>query len=219
MIEFGCGEDIHSIDQKITLKVDTGADVNAINKTTFQRLFPNKKLNPSTVILENFDSTCIKPMGGFKCFLRWKGKKYRVDIEVMDLDTTPNVLSRESTFVMGILKPCFVLKKEGKQIPMQILKVNNPTPTKQVEGHSSKNSTTSRSARSMPPYNLNGKVDLSRPLTEGYIKSEYSDIFEGLGWFPGEPYRLKLKLDSTPAKQWPRKIPAHLEEAFHEEIN
>ena len=75
MIEFGCGEDMHSIDQKITLKVDTGADVNAINKTTFQRLFPNKKLNPSTVILENFDSTCIKPMGRFKCFLRWKGKK------------------------------------------------------------------------------------------------------------------------------------------------
>ena len=52
MIEFGCGEDIHSIDQKITLKVDTGADVNAINRRTFQRLFPKKKLNPSTVILE-----------------------------------------------------------------------------------------------------------------------------------------------------------------------
>ena len=71
----------------------------------------------------------------------------------------------------------------------------------------------------MPPYNLNGKVDLSRPLTEGYIKSEYSDIFEGLGRFPGEPYRLKLKPDSTPAKHRPRKVPVHLEEAFHEEIN
>ena len=144
-----------------------------------------------------------------------------MDIEVVDSDTTPNVLSRESTFVMGILKPCFVLKKEGKQIPVQIPipKVNNPTPIKQVEGHSSKNSTTPRSARSKPPYNLNGKVDLSRPLTEVYIKSKYFDIFEGLGWFPGEPYSLKLKPDSTPAKHRPRKVPVHLEEAFHEEIN
>ena len=39
------------------MKIDTGADVNAINKTTFKKLSPNTKLQPSTVILENFDST------------------------------------------------------------------------------------------------------------------------------------------------------------------
>ena len=34
----------------------------------------------------------------------------------MDSNTTPNVLSRESTFCMGILKPCFMLKKStGKE--------------------------------------------------------------------------------------------------------
>ena len=35
MIEFGCGEHIHSINQKITLKVDTGVDINVINGKTF----------------------------------------------------------------------------------------------------------------------------------------------------------------------------------------
>ena len=111
IIQFGCGTDLDSMDQKIAMRIDTGGDVNTINRTTFKKLFPNTKLQPSTVILKNFDSSYIQPMGKFKVFLHWKSKRYRVDIEVMDSTTTPNVLSRESTFCMGILKPCFVLKK------------------------------------------------------------------------------------------------------------
>ena len=59
IIEFGCGTDLDNMDQKIALKIDTGADVNAINKTTFRKLFPNTTLQPSQVILENFDSSFI----------------------------------------------------------------------------------------------------------------------------------------------------------------
>ena len=35
---------------------------------------------------------------------------------------------------------------------------------------------------------------------------------------PGEPYKLRLKPDSTPAKHRPRKVPLHLQDAFHEEV-
>ena len=111
LVQFGIGKDFHSIDKKVTLKLDTGADVNAFNRTTFRKLFPDMALQPSTVMLENFDKTMVKPMGTFKCFLHWKGKVYRIQVEVMDSEDTPNVLSRETTFLMGILKPCFVVKK------------------------------------------------------------------------------------------------------------
>ena len=104
LVQFGIGKDFHSIDQKVTLKLDTGADVNAFNKKTFYELFPDVQLQPSTVILENFDELMMKPMETFKCFLRWKGKVYRIQAEVMDSDDTPNVLSQETTFLMGILK-------------------------------------------------------------------------------------------------------------------
>ena len=97
--------------KKVTLKLDTGADVNAFNWTTFQKLFPDVVLQLSNIILENFDKTMVKPMGTFKCFLHWKGKVYRIQAEVMDSEDTPNILSRETTFLMGILKPCFVVKK------------------------------------------------------------------------------------------------------------
>ena len=111
LIQFGIRKDFHSIDKKVTLKLDTGADVNVFNRTTFQKLFPDVVLQPSTIVLENFDKTMVKPMGTFKCFLHWKGKVYRIQAEVMDSEDTPNVLSGETTFLMGILKPCFIVKK------------------------------------------------------------------------------------------------------------
>ena len=119
MIEFGCGLTPLSIDRKLTLQVDTGADANAINKKTFDQLFPEVELEESTFILKNFDKRLIKPIGSFRCFLRWKGHKYRVQIEVMGTDT-PNILSRETTFLMGILKKCFVTEKVSIEQNTQI---------------------------------------------------------------------------------------------------
>ena len=54
------------------------------------------------------------------------------------------------------------------------------------------------------------------PLTQEKVESTYADIFQGLGKFPGDPYKLRLKPDAVPAKHRPRKIPVHLQEGFHE---
>ena len=80
MIEFGCGLTPLSFDRKLTLQADTGADANAISKKTFDELFPDVKLEESTYVLQNFDKRLIKLIGSFRCFLRWKGHKYRVKI-------------------------------------------------------------------------------------------------------------------------------------------
>ena len=66
---------------------------------------------------------------------------------------------------------------------------------------------------------LNGKTSVSRlPLTKQGILSQYSGCFEGLGHFPGDPYKFHLKPDYKPARHAPRKVPVHLETAFKEEI-
>ena len=203
------------------MKIDTGADVNTINRTTFKKLFPNTKLKPSTVILKNFDSSYIQPMGKFKAFLCWKGKRYRVDIEVMDSTTTPNMLSRASTFCMGILKSCFVFKKSTGKEDTPSMTMDTPSMTTDTPSRTTgKNHPQQpKQPRSPLPYNINGKVNLKKPLTEQFIKSEFTEVFDRLGWFPGEPYKLKLKPDVIPAWHRPWKVPVHLEEAFHEEIS
>ena len=72
MIEFDCGLTPLSFDRKLALQADTGAEANAINKKTFNELFPDVELEESSLILQNFDKRLIKPIGSFRCFLKWK---------------------------------------------------------------------------------------------------------------------------------------------------
>ena len=66
----------------------------------------------------------------------------------------------------------------------------------------------------------NGRTSVNRlPLTKQEILSQYSGCFEGIGHFPGDPYKFHLKPDHKPARHAPRKVPVHLETAFKEEID
>ena len=66
----------------------------------------------------------------------------------------------------------------------------------------------------------NGRTSVSRfPLRKQEVLSQFSSCFEGIGCFPGDPYRFHLKPDYKPARRAPRKVPVHLEAAFKEEIN
>ena len=56
------------------------------------------------------------------------------------------------------------------------------------------------------------------PLTKQDILDVYSDVFTGIGKFPGAPYKFQLKPNVKPARHAPRHIPIHLQEAFHQEI-
>ena len=268
LIEFGCGLTPLSIDRKLTLQVDTGADANAINKKTFDQLFPEVELEETSFCLQNFDKRLIRPIGSFRCFLRWKGHKYRVQIEVMN-ENTQNILSRDTTFLMNILKKCFISEKlpikqntpNSTLIPGPTAEETDPSmegvfshsvvpaeessPNPSMEGvfsHSVPSSeavfchsvipaeensmeatqiNVATSLNSQNPPDSSTKQSLSItdiPLTQEKVESTYADVFQGLGKFPGEPYKLRLKPDAVPAKHRPRKVPVHLQEAFHEEV-
>ena len=249
MIEFGCGLTPLSFDRKLTLQADTGADANAINKKTFNEIFPDVEFEESTYVLQNFDKRLIKPIGSFRCFLRWKGHKYRVKFEVMGIDT-PNLLSRETTFLMGILKKCLSVDKAPSEPNNQIssTSVSGPTPghsvplteenpltsTEGVFSHSvlltedrSQMNCASISNMAESPGSSSDHVVGSNnpslsiadlPVIQEKVESTYADVFQGLGKFPDEPSKLRLKPDAVPAKHRPRKVPVHLQDAFHEEV-
>ena len=56
------------------------------------------------------------------------------------------------------------------------------------------------------------------PLTKQDILDVYSDAFTRIGKFPGMPYRFQLKENAKPMRHGPRKVPIHLQDAFHKEI-
>ena len=66
----------------------------------------------------------------------------------------------------------------------------------------------------------NGRTSVNRlPLMKQDILSQYSSCFEGIGCFPGDPYKFHLKPEHKPARHAPRKVPIHLEVAFKEFIH
>ena len=65
----------------------------------------------------------------------------------------------------------------------------------------------------------NRRTSVNRlPLTKQDILSQHSSCFEGIGHFPGDPYKFHLKPEYKPAQHAPRKVPIHLEAVFKEEI-
>ena len=244
MVEFGAGLTSNSIDRKLLLKADTGSDVNAINYETFQALFPGVELQSSNLLQENFDKSLMSPIGNFRCFLRWKSKLYRVKIEV--IKDCANVLSRDSTFLMGILKKMMNVEaapiEQNSTVKTSIpnASTDNPDGTSIGRSFSQMGRSFSQTGRSFFHSNCRDapqtveSVKSSRdavlgsklhsislengPLLREAVISTHVDVFQGLGKFPGEPYKLRLKPNSIPAKHKPRKVPVHLQEAFHEEV-
>ena len=63
----------------VLLKADTGADVNLMNRKTFNQLFGGAKevLKLTPIKMENYGNTAVKVLGMFHAFLRWKDKVYK----------------------------------------------------------------------------------------------------------------------------------------------
>ena len=57
------------------------------------------------------------------------------------------------------------------------------------------------------------------PLTKEIIMDTYKDVLTGIGTFPGDPYKFQLKSSARPARHAPRKVPIHLKDSFHEEVD
>ena len=52
------------------------------------------------------------------------------------------------------------------------------------------------------------------PLRKEDILETYTDVFTGIGKFPGPLYKFQLKPNAKPARHTPRRVPIHLQEAF-----
>ena len=106
-----CSCMVHS-PQSVLLKADTGADVNLMNRKTFDELFGQAKglLQPTPIRMENYGNTAVKVLGMFHAFLRWEDKVYKQLFYITDCDRSPNLLSRDACYTLGVLKPCYTVE-------------------------------------------------------------------------------------------------------------
>ena len=105
---------VHSKCSTVLLKTDTGADVNLMNKQIFNQLFGKAKdlLQLTPIRMENYGNSAVKVLGMFHAFLRWKDNVYRQLFYVTNCDGSPNLLSRDACYTLGVLKPCYPVEKQ-----------------------------------------------------------------------------------------------------------
>ena len=61
--------------------------------------------------MENYGNSTVKVLGMFHAFLRWKEKVYKQIFYVTDCDRSPNLLSRDACYTLGVLKPCYTVER------------------------------------------------------------------------------------------------------------
>ena len=205
--------------QSVLLKADTGANVNLMNKLTFNQLFGKAKgvLQLTPIRMENYGNTAVKVLGMFHAFLRWKDKVYKQLFYITDCDRSPNLLSRDACYTLGVLKPCYTVENSTDSTDSTHASNKHDLVAKSFLHQKMKESERKLS-------NCSNKWSISeRQLQGGPLKKQdildiYPDIFTGIGKFPGLPYKFQLKPNAKPTRHAPRKVPIHLQDTFHDEI-
>ena len=129
---------------------------------------------------------------------------------------SPNLLSRDACYTLGVLKPCFNVENSTDStesthaskkdlVAKSFLHQKMSGSEKKLSNNSNKCSILERQ--------LQGS-----PLTKQDILDIYSDVFTRIGKFPGLPYKFQLKPNAKPARHASRKVPIHVQDAFHKEI-
>ena len=199
-------EDSTTPPQTVLLKADTGANVNLMNRQTFNQLFGKAKdlLQLTPIRMENYGNSAIKVLGTFYAFLRWKGKVYKQLFYITDCDRSPNLLSRDACYTLGVLKPCYTVENSTKldtKCEHSFLHQKMSGTEKKLSNNSTK--------PSIFREQLQGS-----PLTKQDILETYANVFTRIGKFPGLPYKFQLKPNTKPTRHAPRKVPYTLARCF-----
>ena len=209
--------------QTVLLKADTGADMNLMNRQTFDQLFGKAKyvLQLTPIRMENYGNTAVRVLGMFHAFLRWKDKVYKQLFYITDCDRLPNLLSRDACYTLGVLKPCYTVENSTDSTLSQATPIHasnrDDFPTKSFL-HQKMNGTEKKLSNNSNKCSISKGQLQGSPLKKQDILETYADVFTGIGKFPGLPYKFQLKPNAKPARHAPRKVPIHLQDTFHEEI-
>ena len=209
--------------QSVLLKADTGADVNLMNRKTFNQLFGQAKgvLQLTYIRMENYGNTAVKVLGMFHAFLRWKDKVYKQLFYMTDCNRSPNLLSRDACYTLGVLKPCYTVENSTDSTVSPV-KHSYASKKDDLASDSFLHQKMKESEKKLS--NCPNKWSISEnqlqggPLKKQDILDVYSDVFTGIGKFPGMPYKFQLKPNAKPTRHAPRKVPIHLQDTFHKEI-
>ena len=105
----------------LVVRVDTGADVNCMNKKTFNKPLPEVEFSVCPHKIQNFRNLVadISILGQFHTYLEFRGEEYLNTFIVTNVNDCPNLLCYGATFRMGVLLPNYPEENivKGENVP------------------------------------------------------------------------------------------------------
>ena len=199
----------------VLLKADTGADVNLLNSTTFDRIIGDRPiLQPSTYKMEAY------VLGKFFAFLRWKGKIYRQLFFMTTDNALPNLLSRDGCYTLGVLKPCYSVET------LKTSMSSSTQPTTDLEQHRmhgrsfqhwSDEGTGLENQSHSTQWSLHKGQLQGISLKKQDILRVYSVVTTGIEKSPDNPCKLQLQPNEEIKQHAPRQVPINEQGALCKE--
>ena len=171
-------------------------------------------LQLTPIRMEKYGNTAVKVLRMFHVFLRWKGKVYKQLFYVTDCDRSPNLLSRDACYTLGVLKPCYTVEHPTDSTLSQATPIHasnrDDFPAKSFI-HQKMNGTERKLSNNSTKHSISKEQLQGSPLTKQDILETYA-VFTRIGKFPGLPYKFQLKPNAKPARHVPRKVSIHLQD-------
>ena len=130
----------------------------------------------------------MKVLGMFHAFLRWKDKVYKQLFYMTDCDRSPNLLSRDACYTLGVLKPCYTVENSTDSMDSTHASNKGDLVAKSFL-HQKMKESERKLSNSSNKWSILERELQGCPLKKQDILDNYSDVFTRIGKFPGLPYR------------------------------
>ena len=219
--------------QYLRARLDTCAEVNLIPMAVYCLMFKDpglKKLIPSNMEIETYTTEVVKIIGMCYFYLVHPDSKQLMKVMLFITKDNGSILpSCRTTMELGLIKPRACLNYLPPKARLLTSTCDQPSKTKiyiptihctQEAATPIKRLASQKNKTSTPQLQHSVIQNDAQLITEKqHIMARFPDVFEGVGKFPGEPYKIQLD-PKVPFKQTPcRPVLIHLKQAFKAEID
>ena len=226
-----CLQEYHTRNQYLWARLDTCVNVNLMPMAVYCLMFKDpqlKKLTPSNMEIETYTTEVVKIIGMCHFYLVHPESKQLSKVMFFVAKENGSILlSCRTTMELGLIKPHVHLDYLPPKARLLTSTCDQPSKTKFYKPviHCTKETSNvivvpQKDNTSNPPSKHNiTKEDNQLVTRQEHIMAQFPDVFEGVGKFPGEPYKICLNPKILPKQTTCRPVPVHLKHAFKAEIN
>ena len=162
-----------------------------MNSKTFGSLFDRKEMEFTSLRMEAYrNNSAVELLGKFHAFLRWNGKVYMQLFYMANVNNSPNLLTRDGCYTLGVIKPCYPVESDSSSSKFQGIPEAVPTqPTKHLDKanvHGECDSHYEYEGTAMETSKCSSKHSISKDELQGapLTKAKILDVYDRLGCTP-----------------------------------